>query len=145
MKTADARAIVRIVSDWAVKHEDIRAMALLGSWARGDPHQESDVDILLLSDCTAEYRHRSDWLAEILFDEAGYRILSGEPADYGVVWSQHVTLMPAAMLELAFARCSWAGTDPVDLGTRHIVKDAFEIIFDKDGALARVVNAVMSA
>jgi hypothetical protein len=53
-------------------------------------------------------------------------------------------LLPAAQVELTFAQCSWARTDPVDLGTRSIVKDAFEIIFDKDGTLARVVDAVMS-
>jgi uncharacterized protein len=144
MKTADARAIVRVVADWAVDHEDIRAMAFIGSWARGDPHQGSDVDILLLSGCVVEYRLRSEWLAEISFEDAGYRVSSSEDADYGVVWSQHVILMPAAKVELTFAPCSWARTDPVDLGTRRIVKDAFEIVFDKDGALARVVDAVMS-
>jgi hypothetical protein len=52
--------------------------------------------------------------------------------------------MPAAKVELTFAKCSWARTDPVDPGTQTVVKDAFEIIFDKDGTLARVVNAVIS-
>jgi uncharacterized protein len=144
MKAADADAIVRVIADWAVDHEDIRAMALIGSWARGDPRQGSDVDILLLSDWAADYRLRSDWLAEISFGKAGYRILSSGDASYGVVWSRHVKLMPAATVELTFARRSWARTEPVDLGTQSIVKDAFKIIFDKDGALARVVDAVMS-
>ena len=143
MKTADACAMVRMVAGWAADHEDIRAMALIGSWARGNPHQGSDVDILLLSDRMAEYRLRPEWLAEIFFEDAGYRVLSNVDADYGVVWSRHVILMPAAKVELTFAQCSWAKTNPVDLGTWRIVKDAFEIIFDKDGALARVVNAVL--
>jgi uncharacterized protein len=144
MKAADANAIVRTVATWAVDHEDIRAMALIGSWARGDPHQGSDIDLLLLSDRAAEYRLRREWLAEISFEGAGYRILSSEDASYGAVWSRHIILMPSAKVELTFAQCSWARTDPVDLGTRSIVKDAFEIIFDKDGTLARVVNDVMS-
>ena len=144
MKTADATAILRIVADWAVSHEDIRAMALIGSWARGDPHQGSDIDLLLLSDRAAEYRLCWEWLGEISFEGAGYRILSSEDTSYGIVWSRHIVLMPRAKVELTFAPCSWARTDPVDLGTRSIVKDAFKIVFDKDGALERVVNAAMS-
>jgi len=144
MKTADANAIMCMVSDWAVNHEDIRAMAVVGSWARGDPHQPSDIDLWLLSDQAAEYRRHWEWLTEISFEGAGYRILSSEDASYGVVWSRHITLTPAAKVELTFAQCSWARVDPVDLGTRSIVKDAFEIIFDKDGTLAKVVNAVIS-
>jgi hypothetical protein len=144
MSTADTDSIVRIVADWAVDHEDIRAMALIGSWARGDPQRGSDIDLLLLSDRAAEYRLRWEWLAEISFEAAGYRILSSVDASYGVVWSRHFILMPAAKVEMTFAQCSWARTDPVDVGTRSIVKDAFEIVFDKDGTLVRVVNAVMS-
>jgi len=144
MKTADATAILRIVADWAVSHEDIRAMALIGSWARGDAHQGSDIDLLLLSDRAAEYRLCWEWLGEISFEEAGYRILSSEDTSYGIVWSRHIVLMPRAKVELTFAPCSWARTDPVDFGTRSIVKDAFRIVFDKDGALERVVNAAMS-
>jgi hypothetical protein len=52
--------------------------------------------------------------------------------------------MPALKVELTFAQCSWAETNPVELGTRSVVKDAFEIIFDKDGTLARLINAVVS-
>ena len=144
MKTADAKAIVRRVADWAVYREDIRAMALCGSWARGDTHQGSDIDLLLLSDRAAEHRLHQEWLAEISFEGAGYRILWSEDASYGVVWSRHIALMPTAKVELTFAQCSWARTDPIDVGTRRIVKDAFEIILDKDGTLARLVNAVMS-
>jgi predicted nucleotidyltransferase len=144
MKTADAAAVVRVVGDWAVHREDIRAMALVGSWARGDPHRGSDIDLLLLSDRAIEYRLHREWLTEIFAENAGHRILSSEDASYGVVWSRHVTLMPAVKVELTFAPCSWAGTNPVEPGTQRVVKDAFEIMFDKDGTLARLVNAVMS-
>jgi uncharacterized protein len=145
MQATDAGAIVRMVADWAVDREDVRAMALIGSWARGDPHQGSDIDLLLLSDRAIEYRLHREWLTEIFREGAVYRILSTEDASYGVVWSRHLKLTPAGNAELTFAQCSWAGTNPVEPGTRSVVKDAFEIIFDKDGTLARLVNAVMQA
>jgi predicted nucleotidyltransferase len=114
MRFADVDAIVRAVADWALHREDIRAMAIVGSWARGDPHQGSDVDLLLLSDRADEYRHRQKWLAEIDLESAGFRIASSEDASYGVVWSCHIALSPAGKAELTFAPRSWARADTVD-------------------------------
>jgi predicted nucleotidyltransferase len=144
MKAAEANAIVSVVTRWAIKRDDIRAMAFVGSWARGNQRQVSDIDLLLLSDRAHSYRGRRRWLSEIDFRGAGYRLQSSADAIYGVVWSRHVKLLPAAELELTFAECSWARTDPIDGGTRGVVEDAFRIIFDKDGILAKLVDAVMS-
>jgi predicted nucleotidyltransferase len=141
MNAADANAIVSAVTAWALAHEDIRAVAVVGSWARGNPHQGSDVDLLLLSDRVDEYRRRRKWLTEIDFEGAGYRVLSTENASYGVVWSRHITLLPVGKVELTFARCSWARTDPVDIGTQSVVRDTFRVIFDKDRILATLVGA----
>jgi uncharacterized protein len=144
MRLAEANAIISAVRSWAIERGDIRAMALVGSWARGNPGQVSDIDLLLLSDRVHEYRHSEGWVTEIDFRGSGYRHSSSESATYGVVWSRHVHLLPAAEVELAFAECSWAQTEPVDDGTRGVVKDAFHIIFDKDGMLSKLVTAVTS-
>jgi len=138
-----AGAIVSAVTAWALAREDIRGMALVGSWARGNRHQGSDLDLLLLSDRADEYRRRRKWLNQIDFEGVGYRVLSAENASYGVVWSRHITLVPAAKVEMTFARCSWARTDPIDVGTRSVVRDAFRVIFDKDRVFAALVDAVI--
>jgi uncharacterized protein len=145
MKTAEANAIVSAVTGWAIERGDICAMALVGSWARGNPRQGSDIDLLLVSDRAHEYRRCRKWLAEIDFGGAGYRLRSSRSAIYGVVWSRHINLLPAAELELTFAECSWARTDAIDVGTRRVINDAFQIIFDKDGILAKLVDAVISS
>lgn len=144
MKTTDASAIISAVTAWAHAQEDIRAAALVGSWARGDPHEGSDVDLLLLSDREDQYRRRREWLAEIDFERAGYRVVSTEVESYGVVWSRHFTLWPRREVELTFVSRSWARIDPVDAGTRRVVSDAFQVIFDKDRILAQLVEAMMS-
>jgi len=111
MKLAEANAIVSAVSSWATKRGNIRAMALVGSWARGNQSQVSDIDLLLLSDRAHEYRHFQEWLAEIDFRVTGYRLNSSESANYGVVWSRHIHLLPAAEVELTFAERCWAQTE----------------------------------
>jgi predicted nucleotidyltransferase len=142
MKLADVNAVMAVVADWAIERDDIGAMAMLGSWVRGNPRPDSDLDLLLLSDLAPDYQRCGMWLTEIDFQSAGFRLRSNESAIYGVVWSHHVYLLPAAEVELTFAKCSWSNTDPIDTGTRVIVKDAFRIIFDRDGILAKLVGAV---
>jgi Nucleotidyltransferase domain len=110
MNLAEANAVVSAVSSWAIKRGDIRAMALVGSWARGNQGQVSDIDLLLLSDRAHEYRHSQEWLTEIDFQGTGYRLNSSESANYGVAWSRHMHLLPAAEVELTFAECCWAQT-----------------------------------
>ena len=143
MEAAEANAITTAVAHWATERDDIRAMALLGSWARGDPRPTSDLDLLLLSDLAPDYRHRT-WLTEIAFQNAGFQLHSSDSAIYAIVWSEHVHLLPAADVELTFAKCAWASLHPIDNGTRVVVKDAFQIVIDRDGILAKLVNAVMA-
>jgi uncharacterized protein len=143
MKLDDVKALTVALANWAIERDDIRAMAMLGSWVRGNPRPDSDLDLLLLSDLASDYQRGSAWLTEIDFQNAGFQLRSTERAIYGVVWSQHVHLAPAAEVELTFAKCSWARTDPVDNGTRVVVNDAFRIIFDQEGILARLVDATM--
>jgi hypothetical protein len=143
MEADQANAITTVVAQWATERDDIRAMALSGSWARGNPGPTSDLDLLLLTDLAQDYRNGT-WPAEIVFQNAGFQLQSTDSAIYGVVWSAHLHLMPVADVELTFAKCAWASVDPVDNGTRVVVKDAFQIIFDRDGILAKLVNALMT-
>jgi hypothetical protein len=144
MDSAELNSIANAVADWAIARDDIRAMALAGSWARGNPHQGSDIDLLLLSDRADDYQRLPHWLTEIDFTRCGYRQQSSESETYGAVWSQHIRLLPEVEVEVSFAKCSWAKTEPVDGGTRRVVQDAFRIIFDKDGLLTKLIDAVMS-
>jgi uncharacterized protein len=139
MRTCEA--LVNVVADWAIRRDDIRAMALVGSWARGNPHPHSDLDLLLLTDEAEQYCD-DHWVAEIGFGREGYSVCSSRSAIYGAAASRHVQLVPAADVELTFATCSWAGAEPIDEGTRAIVNDAFRVIFDKDGVMARLVDAL---
>jgi uncharacterized protein len=142
MRIAEADALMTAVANWAMTRDDIRAMAVVGSWARGNPRRASDLDLLLLSKRPGDYRRRRRWLREIEFHAAGFHPRSSEGEAYGAVWSLHVYLRPVADVELSFAGCAWANTMPIDNGTRSVVTDGFRIMFDRDGMLARLVEAV---
>ncbi|WP_169064330.1 nucleotidyltransferase domain-containing protein [Geodermatophilus dictyosporus] len=43
-------SVLRYLTSWPRRRSDVRALAIVGSWARGTPRQDSDVDVLLLTD-----------------------------------------------------------------------------------------------
>ena len=50
-----AEALIAQVVAWAGRQSDIRAVALVGSYARGSAHADSDIDLVLLCVDPARY------------------------------------------------------------------------------------------
>jgi hypothetical protein len=69
---AEVNAAIAAVVNWATERDDIRAMGMLGSWVRGNPHLASGLDPVLRSDLAPDYQRRGTWLAEIDFQNAGF-------------------------------------------------------------------------
>ena len=69
---------------------DILALALVGSWARGEARTNSDIDLMFLTEQPLLFRKNAAWLKEIDWDDR--QIERWEDKDYGAVWSRHVYL-----------------------------------------------------
>ena len=142
MTPDQAKALTDAVARWVEARPDLKALALVGSWARNAARPDSDIDLLVLADDPSVYRAKRDWLAPAL--PQPFRVLSERVVDYGVVWSCHALLAPDAELELGFGPLAWAKTDPIDAGTLGVVRGGFRIVVDKDGRLQRLTDAVDS-
>lgn len=61
-----AELLVAVVSDWAREREDVHAVVLVGSHARGDTPADrwSDLDLILFVDDPAPYADDAGWVAE---------------------------------------------------------------------------------
>jgi uncharacterized protein len=141
MNATEARRLIACVEALVMGRDAFRAVAICGSWARGDPGPDSDLDVLIITKDPESLRCNKEWIRELEFADAGFRYVGHETVTYGVVWSAHISLEPHAALELTFAEPSWASVDPLDPGTREVVTDAFEILVDKDSVLQRLRNA----
>ena len=135
-------ALIAAVRFWVEGEDDLRALALAGSWARGDARPNSDVDLLIVANEPAARRCPEEWLPDISFAAAGFEIDDCEARTYGDVWSCHVSLHSDGEVELTFAPPAWASASSLDPGTTFVVRDAFRVIVDKDGALQRLIAAV---
>ncbi len=136
--------IVQPIIQWAIGQRTILAAALVGSWARGTAHNESDIDLMFLAEEPLLFRTSSDWLSAISWGDR--RIKSWEDKDYGAVWSRHVCLnsddVGCAKVEFSFGRLVWASIAPLDPGTRQVMSDGYRILYDPEGILAQLVRFV---
>lgn len=129
------------VIGWAEQRADVRGVLLVGSYARGSARPDSDVDLVVLTEQPSAYRDTTAWAAT--FDWSAWRapVSSSKDADYGQVWSRHFVLQDGSDIEFGFASLSWARTDPLDAGTRGVVRDGARIAYDPDGVLQTLVDA----
>jgi hypothetical protein len=135
--------IVQVVLAWATAQSKIRAVALVGSHARGTARPDSDIDLMLLATDPDAFRADNTWVAEIDWHAIGIRPHKWQDEDYGAAWSRRVWLTDRCVqVELTFASLSWSGADPPDVGTRRVISDGCRILHDPDGLLACLCRAI---
>ena len=118
-----ARQVISDVAAWAKHNEDVRAVALVGSYARGAERMASDVDLLVLSD-TPESLEDAAWFRQL---RPGARLIRSEA--WGPVCERRFRLASGLIVELGIAPSSWAEV-PLDPGTRRVLSDGYRVLFD---------------
>jgi nucleotidyltransferase-like protein len=113
------------------------AAALVGSWARGDAHPDSDVDIVLLTDSPATYVDHADWTTAL------GAVAVVRTRQWGLT-ERRAALAGGLEVDFGVVSVVWASTEPVDAGTRRVVADGLVALYDPDGLLSALVAAVTS-
>lgn len=140
-QAARQAAVVSAVTRWAGVRGDIRALGLIGSWARGSAHADSDIDLILLVDDPEAYR-TAPWLDEIDWSRVGAGRATWRDENYGAVWSRHLVLDDGTKVELSFATPRWAAVDPLDPGTRRVLSDGCRVLHDPQGLLQTALRRI---
>ncbi len=126
----------RIVA-WAHRQDDVDAVLIVGSWARGLARTDSDVDIVVLTRDVARYVADEHWIADAV----------GAPAPvvrtqrWGELVERRVRLSSGLEIEFGFVAPSWATTDPVDPGTAAVVRDGAQSLYDPLGLIETLTAA----
>jgi uncharacterized protein len=134
-RAEEVEAVLRRVTGWAARRPDVRALALVGSWAYGRPREDSDVDLVLLTTAPSAYVDDDGWLPEL----DAVRLV--RTATWGPVTERRVALPSGLEVELGIATPAWASVEPLDDGTRRVVTDGLRALHDPDGLLAAVSSA----
>ncbi len=138
-------AILKKIANWAETRSEILALALVGSYARGEAKPDSDIDLMVITSNTEFFRQNYDWIHEISWESINYKILTFNDAQYGVVWSRHIYLSSSnnefnnIKVEISFGLPTWASINPIDSGTLDVVNRGFKIIYDPQGILTKLM------
>ena len=152
LTATELNSVLNVVTSWLDGVDDVLAVALVGSYARGAARPDSDVDVMILMRDPAELRRDTRWVHAIPWARIGRRLVRWEDADYGAAWSRHVLLAndrgPARVdgrvleVELCFAGPSWARTSPVDDGTHYVMKKGCRVLRDRGGLMRGLLTAL---
>jgi predicted nucleotidyltransferase len=123
-------AVVR----WASARRDIRAVALVGSHARGTATSTSDIDLVILTTRPGSYLDDTGWAA--MFGTVARQ----QTEDWGTVTSLRVWYEDGREVEFGITTPEWAA-QPLDEGTRQVVSDGIRILFDRGECLASAMAA----
>jgi predicted nucleotidyltransferase len=114
----------------------IRAIGIVGSWARAHARPDSDLDIIVLADEAVSRAIAADWLRQL-----GVITFMREQR-WGVVTEYRGRLSSGLEIELGVGPLCWADTGPIDAGTLRVARDGLRILFDPDDRLAGLKRAV---
>jgi predicted nucleotidyltransferase len=126
--------ITRVVG-WAEALPDVRAVALVGSYARGAAQTDSDIDLVVLTTNPARYTTEDDWVMDF-----GLGNLV-QTTDWGAITERRLRLPDGLEIEVAIGHPDWASVDPLEPGTRRVVTDGMRRLYDPDGLLRRLQSA----
>ena len=126
------------VTDWAAHQPTIAAVALVGSHARGAARPDSDIDLVLLCEEPYTFLAHTSWIHHFGAVERCHT------EAWGVVTSLRVYYTEGFEVEFGMTNLAWAGL-PVDLGTQDVVSHGMRILWDREGVLARLQEAVSAS
>lgn len=114
---------------WSKRRRDIRAVALVGSYAREAATMSSDVDLVIITENPDEYLSNADWTK--VFGKA----ITKEIEEYGKLTSLRVWYENGLEIEYGFTTPDWAMIPPDEV-TRQIIDNGLRVLFEKEVLLS---------
>jgi predicted nucleotidyltransferase len=135
-RSREIEAFLDAAAAWAAAREDVVAAAVVGSWARHEADEDSDIDLVVLTTDPSTFTEHEDWIAGLA---PGSQLV--RTGDWGAIKERRLRLPSGLEVEVGIGRENWASTQPVDPGTRAVVRDGLRPVFDPEGLLARLLEA----
>jgi len=115
---------------WASAQEDVQGIALVGSYARGMARDDSDIDLVILSNQPQKYLDNVKWTERFDVPE------KQQTEDYGKLTSLRVWYQNGREVEYGITTPDWAAI-PLDEGTRRVIEDGMIVLFEQGNLLSQ--------
>lgn len=130
----EVREFLHDVVAWCRGRVDVRAVALVGSWARDEARCSSDVDVVLLTTDPVRYLETDDW-AHVL----GATVVATR--QWGVLTERRLIMATGMEVDVGVVDPAWAATAPLDEGTAKVARNGLVPVYDPYALLERLKNA----
>lgn len=114
---------------WSRRRRDIRAVALVGSYARMQANPASDVDLVIIANDPQKYLTQTEWLRDFGI------VITQKVEDYGKLTSLRVWYESGLEIEYGFTTREWVKS-PLDKGTKRVIQDGMRVLFEKETLLS---------
>ena len=130
-----ANYLLQEFKDWAEVQKHIQGAAVVGSFARGDFHLNSDVDLVIIS--MNKEKTIQCILSEFMPDAIDdHRLEHWGP----FVASLRIFYNNGLEVEYGVATNAWV-MQPLDQGTKNVAEKGFKILLDKEAVFSSVNKA----
>ena len=118
---------------WGSKQPDVQGIALVGSYARGMASEDSDIDLVILTDKPRKYLDEIQWTKRFGIVE------KHQSEDYGKLISSRIWYQNGREVEFGITTPDWAAI-PLDEGTRKVIGDGMIVLFERGTLLSQHEN-----
>ncbi|QSO54658.1 nucleotidyltransferase domain-containing protein [Alicyclobacillus curvatus] len=129
-------SLIESLRRWALNQPDIRGIALVGSFARGNFHAESDVDFVIITSA-------KDKIIQLICEDFVFdRSIGFQIEEWVILTSLRVYYDGSLEVEYGLVSDEWVH-EPLDAGTKEVVLNGFKVVLDKDnifGAVTRFID-----
>lgn len=131
-------SLLACIQEWAARDSRVRAVILVGSQARGSAAPDSDVDLVVVSETPVALLANRDWTLSF-----GAIERSAEES-WGAVRSLRLWYRRGPEVEFGIAGAEWLA-EPLDPGTRDVLRAGYRILFDRAGHLETTLPAALKS
>ena len=114
---------------WATKRKDIRAAALVGSYAREELDKDSDVDLVIITETPQKYMTDTEWIR--VFG----KVITKNVEEYEKITSLRIWYESGLEIEFGFTNREWIQTMTRE-EMKQIKADGLRVLFEKEKLLS---------
>ncbi len=125
------------INAWSESQLNIIAIALVGSFIRGEATELSDVDLVIITSNPEAMINNPAWI------ENFGRPLKINYEDWGKVQSIRAHYPNGLEVEFGITGMNWLA-QPIDEGTASVIEDGIQVVFEREGYLSAKLCEILS-
>ena len=131
-------SLLKQINHWSESQSNIIAIALVGSYARGEATESSDVDLVIITSSPEAMINNPAWIENF-----------GRPhkidyEDWGKIQSIRAHYPNGLEVEFGITDINWLA-QPIDEGTASVIKDGIQVVYEREEYLSTKLGEIFQS